>query len=261
MIRADRIGDDDSRSIATGSSISGQYPTTAESYKHPQTGFWDQSRHPTSHQSPSEPHPHPFAFHKPPTPSSQPRPPPYDQSSSYLDPRPSTNLNNNTHYTPNTYASIPPPPLRHAATDGEVLLRRRSNSLENLNRGMGLGLGQRPNSNYATSHPPPRARTHAVTSELPPSLAALMVPGPMDSTQNMQRLPSDPTHGHGEQGPGPGPGRGSPSLPPPRGWSEERPNGLDRGHTDPHRRGGSGGSRLPGYQSMFGRDVSEDRRR
>jgi hypothetical protein len=234
IVQADSIGDDDSRSIATGSSISGQYPTTADSYhqgqSQSQTGFWDQSRiH--SAQSPSEPHP--FAFHKPPTPGSQPRPPPYDHhpSTSYLDPRPIS------HYTQHT---IPPPPMRHAATDGEIL-RRRSNSLENLNRGMGSDLQPRPNSNYARStHPPPtRPRTQTVTSELPPSIAALMVPGPMHAQpSSMQRFPSD--HGLGQED-----GRGAPTLPPPRGWTpEQRPNGLARGHTDPTR----GGSNIKGLE-------------
>jgi hypothetical protein len=147
--------------------------------------------------------------------------------------------------------------MRHVATDGEIL-RRRSNSLENLNRGMGSDLQPRPNSNYARStHPPPtRPRTQTVTSELPPSLAALMVPGPMHAQpSSMQRFPSD--HGLGQED-----GRGAPTLPPPRGWTpEQRPNGLARGHTDPTRGGSNSESRLPGYQSMFGRGGPNDPRR
>lgn len=84
-----------------------------------------------------------------------------------------------------------------------------------------------------------------------------MVPGPMQQPSGMQRFGSD--HGHRNEE-----GRIPPTLPPPRGWTPERPNELTRGHTDPTRGGGSSGSgasTLPGYQSMFGRGGPSDTRR
>jgi hypothetical protein len=173
-----------------------------------------------------------------------PRPAPYPNTNyDYLNPH----LDSRHSY--GVPPSIPHPPLRHANTiDGEILSRRRSNSL----------VGMRPsiqserefNSRSAQSVPEPRTHTNtaSTTSGLPPSLAALVLPGPVhthhDNDQPIGTLPRFTSD------------QGAPTLPPPRGWTPERPESQVRSQTDPNR------GRLPAYRSMFGRGgASEHTRR
>jgi len=255
-----RLGDDDSRSIATGSS-GGHYHTTSPDSTYPYTavsgpsGYWDQSRNTSHHPSPSDQH-QPFAFHKPPTPSFKPRPAPYPNTndlSSYHNPHLDRHsYGHQPHTQPHAQASsnIPPPPIRHANTiDGELLSRRRSNSLEGMRPS--IQSDREFNTRSAQSVPRPRTHTHTTNSGLPPSLAALVLPGPVhqDQDQNqdqpigaLSRFASD---------------HGAPTLPPPRGWTPEGPGGQVRSQTDPTR-GGAPASRLPGYRSMFGKGGEGD---
>lgn len=138
-----------------------------------------------------------------------------------------------------------PQPMRHAATvDGEMMYRRRSNSLE----------GVRPQP-IRTSLSPPRttqnrARTQTGPSGLPPSLASLVLAGPIGS-KSVQVLPRF------------APDQRIPTLPPPRGWTPEQLDGHHaRGYTDsipPSTLPGA--SQLPGYRAMFGQGEQADPRR
>lgn len=107
--------------------------------------------------------------------------------------------------------------------------RRRSTSLE----------GMRPRRTPSpTSQPGKRTRTNTNTSsQLPPSLAALALSGPVDADVSVgaepaRRLPSlslaSTTQDHTNGLP-----MSAPTLPPPRGWAQERER-PNSGHYPPH---------------------------
>lgn len=156
------------------------------------------------------------------------------------------------------HGSIPhPQPMRHAATvDGQLSQsrRRRSNSLE--------GSRAHARSQRDSSSPPRatgnRTRTHT-TSELPPSLASLVLAGPVEAPKHAQSLPRF------------APDRGVPTLPP-MGWTAPTPDRPDNysqihhyhhnhnqnhDHSQYHNRV----AQLPGVRDMFGTADSGVQRR
>ena len=120
--------------------------------------------------------------------------------------------------------------------------RRRSTSLE----------GMRPRRTPSPDQSIKRARTNTVTSQLPPSLAALALSGPVDAYASpavARRLPSLST----TQDRPNGLPMSAPTLPPPRGWHQEH----DRhdGHYALHTANPVAGFSQLRLQSQFQSDI------